>query len=209
LYTHSSQHQGDFLVGNTNDTASRAGTSIASLLGLLVSTLAEIVSAGVDDDGALLRVSTSSLCMCERGTRTPMTLSEPINLINLSETLPFAFVLKLPKSPTWRSSSSGAPCVLFCGLTVLVLARGPRVIEVWYSVARTVRSGAGAAVGVVAESVDVHAALSVGVVASNVPCDLCGRGLVLLLEGDGTLDVGVSTEDGDWWIVLALDSEGL
>jgi hypothetical protein len=66
-----------------------------------------------------------------------------------------------------------------------------------------VGSGAGAAVGVVAESVDVHAALSVGVVAGNVPCDLCGRGLVLLLKGDGTLDVGVSTEDGDWWVVVS------
>jgi hypothetical protein len=60
-----------------------------------------------------------------------------------------------------------------------------------------VRSSAGASVGVVAKSVDVHATLSVGVVAGNVPCDLGGRGLVLLLEGDGALDVGVSTEDGD------------
>jgi hypothetical protein len=60
-----------------------------------------------------------------------------------------------------------------------------------------VRSGAGASVGVVTKSVDVHATLSVGVVASDVPCDLGGGGLVLLLEGDGSLDVGVSTEDGD------------
>jgi hypothetical protein len=34
---------------------------------------------------------------------------------------------------------------------------------------RTVRSSAGAAVGVVAKGVDVHAALSVGIVASDVP----------------------------------------
>ena len=59
------------------------------------------------------------------------------------------------------------------------------------------RPGAGASVGIVAESVDVHATLSVGVVAGNVPCDLGGGRLVLLLKGDGSLDVGVSTEDGD------------
>lgn len=38
-------------------TASRAGTSVAGLLGLLVSTLAEVVGAGVDDDGALCFIS--------------------------------------------------------------------------------------------------------------------------------------------------------
>jgi hypothetical protein len=40
------------LVGNTNDTASRARTSVTSLLGLLVSALAKVVSAGVHNDGA-------------------------------------------------------------------------------------------------------------------------------------------------------------
>jgi len=34
-------------------TASRAGTSVAGLEGLLVATLAEIISAGMDNDGAL------------------------------------------------------------------------------------------------------------------------------------------------------------
>lgn len=34
-------------------TASRAGTSVASLEGLLVATLAEIIGTGVDDDGTL------------------------------------------------------------------------------------------------------------------------------------------------------------
>jgi hypothetical protein len=67
-----------------------------------------------------------------------------------------------------------------------------------------VRSRAGAAVGVVAESVDVHAALSVGIVAGDVPCDLSVGGLVLLLEGDGALDVGVSTENGDYEALLAV-----
>jgi hypothetical protein len=62
----------------------------------------------------------------------------------------------------------------------------------------TVRSSAGASVGVVTKRVDVHATLGIGVVASDVVCDLSGGRLVLLLEGDGSLDVGVSTEDGDY-----------
>jgi hypothetical protein len=61
-----------------------------------------------------------------------------------------------------------------------------------------VRAGAGAAVGVVTKSVDVHAALGVGIVARDVPGDLGVGGLGGLLEGDGALDVGVTTDDSDW-----------
>lgn len=59
------------------------------------------------------------------------------------------------------------------------------------------RTGAGAAVGVVTESVDVHSALGVGIVAGDVPGDLGVGGLGGLLEGDGALDVGVTTDDSD------------
>lgn len=59
------------------------------------------------------------------------------------------------------------------------------------------RASARAAVGVVAEGVDVHATLSVGVVAGDVPCDGGLRRLRGLLEGNGTLDVRVSTKDGN------------
>ena len=62
----------------------------------------------------------------------------------------------------------------------------------------TVRAGAGAAVGVVTEGVDVHAALGVGIVAGDVPGDLGLGGLRGLLEGDGALDVGVTTDDSDY-----------
>lgn len=59
------------------------------------------------------------------------------------------------------------------------------------------RTGGGAAVGVVAEGVDVEATLGVGVVAGNVPAD-GGRGVLgLLLEDDGAGDLGVTTEDGN------------
>lgn len=59
------------------------------------------------------------------------------------------------------------------------------------------RTGRGAAVGVVTEGVDVEAALGVGVVAGDVPGDGGGGVLVGLLEGDGAGDLGVSTEDAD------------
>ena len=61
----------------------------------------------------------------------------------------------------------------------------------------TMRTGAGAAVGVVAELVDVHAALGRGVVACDVVGD-CGRGgLGRLLKGDGAADLGIPAEDCD------------
>ena len=51
-----------------------------------------------------------------------------------------------------------------------------------------------AAVGVVTELVDVHATLSIGIVAFDIPSD-GGRGaLRLLLEGNGTGDLRVSSD---------------
>lgn len=58
-------------------------------------------------------------------------------------------------------------------------------------------TGRGAAVGVVTKGVDVEATLGVGVVAGNVPGDGGGRGLALLLEGDGAGDLGVTTENSN------------
>jgi len=63
----------------------------------------------------------SQACVPEGVFHTPRTLSGPISLMSLSVTvvftLPWPSVSKLPKSPTWRSWSSGAPCVLLNGLT--------------------------------------------------------------------------------------------
>lgn len=69
-------------------TASGAGTSISRLLGLLVATLAEIISAGVDDESALCMALVRCLIPQWRSKRTPMTLSEPISLMSLSWMLP-------------------------------------------------------------------------------------------------------------------------
>ncbi len=62
----------------------------------------------------------SSVPACTTMVR-PRTLSGPISLTCSSVMEPFALpwpsVLKLPRSPTWRSLSAGAPCVLEKGLT--------------------------------------------------------------------------------------------
>jgi hypothetical protein len=44
----------------------------------------------------------------------------------------------------------------------------------------------------------MHAALGIGVVAGDVPCNGGLGALGGLLEGHGALDVGVSAENGDW-----------
>lgn len=58
-------------------------------------------------------------------------------------------------------------------------------------------SSAGASVGVVTESMDVHATLGVGIVSADFISDGGWAALRILLESDGSLDVGVSTEDCD------------
>ena len=62
----------------------------------------------------------SSVPACTTMVR-PSTLSEPMSLIWLSDreplALPWLSVLKLPRSPTWRLVSVGAPCSLEKGLT--------------------------------------------------------------------------------------------
>lgn len=61
----------------------------------------------------------------------------------------------------------------------------------------TVRASRGAAVGVVTKGVDVHATLGVGVVAGDIPRDSGGGRLGGLLEGHGSGDLGVTTDDTD------------
>ncbi len=50
-----------------------------------------------------------------------------------------------------------------------------------------------AAVGIVTELVDVDATLSIGIVASDVPCDGSWGGLGFLFEGNGAGDLGVTS----------------
>lgn len=56
------------------------------------------------------------------------------------------------------------------------------------------RASRGATIGVVTELVDVHAPLSVRVVAGDVPCNLCGRRLGCLFKGHRAGNLGVSAK---------------
>jgi hypothetical protein len=60
-----------------------------------------------------------------------------------------------------------------------------------------VRASGGAAVGVVAELMNVETALGVGVMACDVVGDGGGAGLGGLLEGHGAGDLGVAAEDSN------------
>lgn len=68
----------------------------------------------------------------------------------------------------------------------------------------TVRTGRGAAVGVVAKCVNVEAALGVGVVTGDVVGNGRGSRLGGLLEDDGPGDLGVAADDTNWqcqWLI--------
>ena len=62
---------------------------------------------------------------------------------------------------------------------------------------QTVRTGRGAAIGVVAKCVDMHSTLGIGIMAGDVPADLGGSQLGLLFEGDGSGDGGVTADYAD------------
>lgn len=59
-------------------------------------------------------------------------------------------------------------------------------------------AGGSAAVGVVAEGVDVHTTLGIGVVAGDVPGDGGRVRLGGLLEGHGAGDLGITADDANW-----------
>lgn len=58
-------------------------------------------------------------------------------------------------------------------------------------------TSARAAIGVVAKGMNVHTTLGVRIIASDVVLDSGRRGLGLLREGHGALDIGVTTENCD------------
>ena len=146
---------------DTNDTASRTGTSVASLEGLLVAALAEIVSAGVDNDGT---------------TNDGLRADELDELVGHGA-LGVALSISLEVAEVTNVAS-------LVGRSTVGLAVGVEV-----------RAGRSAAVGVVTEGVDVESSLGVGVVTGDVPGDGSGSRLRLLLEDDGTGDLGVTAKN--------------
>ncbi len=61
----------------------------------------------------------------------------------------------------------------------------------------TVRTGTGAAIGVVSKLVNMHSPLRQRIIAGNLPGDGRRGGFGRLIKGDDPADVGVAPEDGD------------
>lgn len=60
------------------------------------------------------------------------------------------------------------------------------------------RTSGCASVGVITKCMDVHAALGIGIVTGDVPCDRSRGGFVILFESDGSGDLGVSTDGSNY-----------
>jgi hypothetical protein len=131
------------LLRNANDTASRTRASIASLLALLVSALAQIISTAMHDNGTsqhALRANQLDQLVCDGALGVALAIGlEVAQVSHMAVVVGWGAVLLA----VWVD----------CGRCLSADATGYEVklLTVWTS--------AGAAIGVVAEGVDVHAAL--------------------------------------------------
>jgi hypothetical protein len=153
-----------FLVGDTNNTTGRSGTSVTSLERLLGVALAKVVGTGVDNNGST-NDAVGSNKLDQRVSDRALGIALTISL-HVSKVTDMTGLVR-------RSTM---------GLVVRV----------------EVRASGGAAVGVVTEGVDVESSLGVGIVASDVPGDGSRGRLGLLLEDDGTGDLGVTSENAHY-----------
>lgn len=143
------------LCGNANDTASWTATSVSSLLALSVATLSKIIGAGVHNNSAAedaLWADQLDQLVLDRALCVALAIGfEVSEVTDVALRILWSTVLLAVWVDCKNSQLYNLPC--------------------WpgWQVLRTMWAGAGAAVGVVAERVNVHATLSVGVVAGDVP----------------------------------------
>jgi len=123
------------LCGDSNNTASWASASVAGLLALLVTTLAEIVSAAVNNDSA---------------TKNALW-ADQLDVLVSDGALAIALAVGLEVAEVTDVTLRVGGCAVS--------------LAVWVEV----RASAGASVGVVTKGVNVHATLSVGIIAADVP----------------------------------------
>ena len=151
------------LLSNPNDTASRTGTRVARGLTLLVSALAQIVSARVHDDSPTQHaLGTDQLDLLVRDGALGIALAV---CLEVAEVADVAFAVRggavgLGERVDWEERKA-----VLAGRPVANGKGG------WEAGMLAVRSSACAAIGVVTELVDVHAALGGGIVARDVVRD--------------------------------------
>ena len=170
------------LLSDPNDAASRTTARVARRLALLVPALAEVVGARVHDDGAAEdALGPDELDLAVR--QGPLGVALRVRL-EVAEVADVAFCVRggAVRFAEWVD----------CGMVRMRWRKNGRGANLL-----TVRSGARAAVGVVAELVDVHAPVGGGVVAGDVVGDGRRGGFGRLLKGDGPADFGVTAEDCD------------
>jgi hypothetical protein len=164
-------------------TASRARASVTGLLALLVATLAKVISASVDNDGtAEDALGADQLDELVGDGALGVALSIGLEVAQVTNV-----ALVILGGTVGLAVRVDCQCMSTCFF--LVPLHRLRTL--------TVRAGGSAAIGVVTEGVNVHTTLSVGVVAGDVPGDGGVSTFGGLLEGDGTGDLRVSTEDGN------------
>lgn len=189
--TTSTSCQHNNLCCNSNDATSWTSSSIARLLALSVTTLSEIIGAGVDNNSAAENaLGTNQL--------DQLVLHRALS-IALSIGLEVSEITDVALRVLWCTVLLGVrvDCMRGRGWEISIHGPGEANTAMLCCDTHTVRSSAGAAVGVVSERVNVHTTLRVGVVTGNVPFNGRGRCLAVLGEGDGALDVGVTTENGN------------
>ena len=160
------------LVGDANNTASGTSASVTSLLRLLVSALAEVISSSVNDNGAANdALGANQLDQLVRGAALSVTLTVGLEVTQVTNValVVFGRAVRLVVGVDWMGVlvwyasrwlhlQGGCSCVSGAGL-----------LKCRYRYVLTVRTSRRATVCVIAESVNVHATLSIGVVASDVP----------------------------------------
>lgn len=151
------------LVGDTDDTASRAETGVTGGGRELVATLSEVISASVDDDGA------------SENTVGANQLDKAVLDAALGNTL-----------------GVGLDVSQVTDVADIVGGRTVRLAE-----GVEVRARRSAAVSVVAELVDVHAALGIGVRVLDLVLDHGGRALGLLRKLNDAGNAGITADDSN------------
>lgn len=177
-------------LSNTNHTASGTKTGIARRLAQLVSTLAQIIGAAMHDN----RAAQDAL----RPDQFDLLVRDGALCVSLAVGFKIAEIADVAFAVGGGAVGFGERIDWERRRRRIVLARRSlhgliREKRRWV----TVGSGACAAVGVVAELVDVHAALGRGIVAADFVGDGRWGGLGRLLKGDGAADLGVTAQDCD------------
>lgn len=195
-------------IRNPNDAASGPSTGIARLQTVLMPAFAQVVRARVHDDGAAQHgVLADQLDEAVLDAALAVAVGVGLEVAEVADVAGFvaggtAWGGDVSRGLYGIGLSRFGRCGRIAGFVGVQQQqqqqRNPRSYSpMGLAKGVEMRPGRSTAVGIVAELVDVHAALGRGVAAGDVVGDGCGGGLGGLLEGDCSADLGVAAEDCD------------